>query len=37
MEDENNIGEWYIGTKQNNGALEFLSCCEGLQYAFESL
>lgn len=37
MEDESNIGEWFVGTKQNNGALEFLSCCEDLQYAFESL
>lgn len=37
MEDQNNIGEWFVGTKQNNGALEFLYCCEGLQYAFESL
>jgi hypothetical protein len=37
MEDENNCGEWFIGTKQKNGAIEFTNCCENLLYALESL
>jgi len=37
LEDENSLGDWFVGTKQKNGAIEFLSCCESLQFAFESL
>jgi hypothetical protein len=35
IEDEDNIGEWYIGTEQKNGAIEGRTCCENLQFAFE--
>ena len=37
IEDEDNLGEWYIGSEQNNGAIEGRSCCETLQFAFEIL
>jgi len=35
LEDEDNLGEWYIGTEQKNGAIEGRTCCESLQFAFE--
>lgn len=35
IEDEDNIGEWYIGTEQKNGVIEGGTCCENLQFAFE--
>ncbi len=35
IEDEDNIGEWYIGTEQKNGVIEGRTCCENLQFAFE--
>ena len=37
LENQDELGEWYIGEMQKNGAVEFYSCCESLEYAFESL
>lgn len=37
LEDENEIGEWYVGEKQKNGEIEFYKCSENLMEAFDSL
>lgn len=37
LENRNEIGEWYVGEKQKNGAIEFYKCSESLKEAFDSL
>ena len=37
IEHEDELGEWYIGSEQKNGAIEGRAGCESLQFALRVL